>query len=137
MPIGAGRERVDGNGRLISSAFPSTVPSTPSFPPALTPPQRTAHAMKRTTSTSRTPLSPTATTYSGISNYQGSTFQSKGPPSQSANYPPLDSVVIAKVHFDELYKYLASYLAKGVCFRLSSHVLFGVFALVIPVSPTP
>lgn len=68
--------------------------------------------MKRTTSTSRTPPSPTATTYSGISNYQGSTFQSKSPPSQSANYPPLDSVVIAKAHFDELYKYLASYLAR-------------------------
>lgn len=74
--------------------------------------------MKRTTSTSRTPPSPTTTTYSGISGYQNSTFQPRSPPNQSANYPPLDSVVIAKAHFDELYKYLASYLAKGVCSRL-------------------
>ncbi|KAF9648389.1 hypothetical protein BDM02DRAFT_3082236, partial [Thelephora ganbajun] len=56
--------------------------------------------------------SPTTTTYSGISSYQNSTFQPRSPPNQSANYPPLDSVVIAKAHFDELYKYLASYLAK-------------------------
>lgn len=113
--LALGGNVLTGNSRLISSAFPSTVPPAPSFPPsALTPPQRVAHTMKRTTSTSRTPSSPTATTYSGISNYQGSTFQSKSPPSQSASYPPLDSTVIARAHFDELYKYLASYLAKGV-----------------------
>lgn len=74
--------------------------------------------MKRTTSTSRTPPSPTTTTYSGISGYQNGTFQPRSPPNQSANYPPLDSAVIAKAHFDELHKYLASYLAKGVCSRL-------------------
>lgn len=96
---------------------------------------RAVHTMKRTAST-RTPPSPTTTTYSGISSYQNSTFQPKSPPNQSANYPPLDSLVIAKAHFDELYKYLASYLAKGVCLGLVSRpLLLGVFALATPDSP--
>ena len=100
------------NGRLICSAS-LFAPRHSSFPLPLDR-IRAVHAMKRTTST-RTPPSPTTTTYSGISSYQNSTFQPKSPPNQSANYPPLDSLVIAKAHYDELYKYLASYLAKGVC----------------------
>ena len=114
--IDAGPSVLTENGRLISSALPAHDPeSTVSLPLSAT--GRVVHAMKRTTSTSRTPPSPTTTTYSGISNYQNSTFQPRSPPNQSANYPPLDSVLIAKAHFDELHKYLASYLAKGVCFR--------------------
>lgn len=104
------------NGRLISSALPAHDPER-TVPLPLSATSHVVHAMKRTTSTSRTPPSPTTTTYSGISNYQNSTFQPRSPPNQSANYPPLDSVLIAKAHFDELHKYLASYLAKGVCFR--------------------
>lgn len=113
------------NVSLISSAFPSTAPTvTVPRPDSAT---RAVHAMKRTTSTSRTPPSPTTTTFSGISGYQASSFQAKSPPNQSVNYPPLDSAVIAKAHFDELYKYLASYLAKGARFEFVSSPSFEAY----------
>jgi len=115
--IDAGSSVLTENGRLILSALPAHDPES-TVPLPLSATSRAVHAMKRTTSTSRTPPSPTTTTYSGISSYQTSTFQPRSPPNQSANYPPLDSILIAKAHFDELHRYLASYLAKGVCFML-------------------
>ena len=115
--IDAGSSVLTEKGCFTSSALPIHDPER-TVPLPLSATGRAVHAMKRTTSTSRTPPSPTTTTYSGISSYQNSTFQPRSPPNQSANYPPLDSVLIAKAHFDELHKYLASYLAKGVCFRL-------------------
>ena len=77
---------------------------------------------------------------SWISQHQGSMLQSKSPSSRSVNYPPLDYAVTAKTHFDELYKYLASYLAKGA-FQASARfvvrVLLEVFNPVAMASPTP
>ncbi|KZT04794.1 uncharacterized protein LAESUDRAFT_727653 [Laetiporus sulphureus 93-53] len=55
--------------------------------------------------------SPTNTTYSGISNYRTDSYR----PMPRDSPPPeklLDSHSIARTHFEELSKYLASYLAK-------------------------
>ncbi|KAI0031844.1 hypothetical protein K488DRAFT_78811 [Vararia minispora EC-137] len=50
--------------------------------------------------------SPTNTTYSGISNYRTESYR----PSQTQS-PPQDTRQIARIHYEELSKYLASYLA--------------------------
>ncbi|THH05207.1 hypothetical protein EW146_g9967, partial [Bondarzewia mesenterica] len=50
--------------------------------------------------------SPTNTTYSGISNYRTESYRPIKDPA------PLDPRLIARTHFEELSRYLASYLAK-------------------------
>jgi hypothetical protein len=66
---------------------------------------------------SRAP-SPTYTTFSGISNYRessGANSFRKGS-GGGANAPPVptvDSRLIARVHFNELTRYLSDYLARG------------------------
>ncbi|EMD33042.1 hypothetical protein CERSUDRAFT_126237 [Gelatoporia subvermispora B] len=65
--------------------------------------------MKRAGSTRAS--SPTNTTYSSISNYRTDSFRPlKDQPLPS--FAPSDPRTIARTHFDELSKYLASYLAK-------------------------
>ncbi|KAI0687108.1 hypothetical protein BC835DRAFT_1287053 [Cytidiella melzeri] len=71
--------------------------------------------MRRSQSNARGPgsiraPSPTGTTYSGISNYKTEAYRPLG----HAPMPSLgsDSRSIARTHFDELHRYLASYLAK-------------------------
>lgn len=66
--------------------------------------------MKRAGS-SRVP-SPTNTTYSGISNYRTESYRPlrDNPPN---SFPPADPRSVARAHFEELSKYLATYLAKG------------------------
>ncbi|KIP03709.1 hypothetical protein PHLGIDRAFT_31670 [Phlebiopsis gigantea 11061_1 CR5-6] len=57
------------------------------------------------------PPSPTNTTYSGISNYKSEAYRpllSASPMSGSGG----DARAVAQAHFDELHRYLASYLAK-------------------------
>ncbi|KAL6304991.1 hypothetical protein BKA93DRAFT_731941 [Sparassis latifolia] len=66
--------------------------------------------MKRSGS-SRVP-SPTNTTYSGISNYRSESYR----PLRDATPGPLpnaDPHTVARIHFDELSRYLAAYLAKA------------------------
>ncbi|OCH92044.1 hypothetical protein OBBRIDRAFT_774139 [Obba rivulosa] len=65
--------------------------------------------MKRSGSTRAS--SPTNTTYSSISNYRTDSFRPlrDTPPT---SYSPTDPRTIARTHFDELSRYLASYLAK-------------------------
>lgn len=60
-------------------------------------------------------VSPTNTSYSGISNYRTESYR----PIKDAT--PLDPRLIARTHFEELSRYLASYLAKGlfILFHLS------------------
>ncbi|KAI0338375.1 hypothetical protein BDW22DRAFT_709598 [Trametopsis cervina] len=65
--------------------------------------------MRRKVPSVRAP-SPTGTTYSGISNYKSDAYRPLGHspmPSMGS-----DSRSIARTHFDELHRYLASYLAK-------------------------
>ncbi|KAH8087889.1 hypothetical protein BXZ70DRAFT_540058 [Cristinia sonorae] len=52
------------------------------------------------------PPSPTNTTYSGISNYKSDAYRGPSAPS------PADPRAIAQTHFDELHRYLASYLVR-------------------------
>ena len=55
--------------------------------------------------------SPTNTTYSGISNYKSEAYRPlAGSPMSNA---PSDARSVARTHFEELHRYLASYLAKG------------------------
>lgn len=61
--------------------------------------------MKRSLTSGRS-ASPTNTTYSGISNYRTESYR----PIKDA--APLDPRLIARTHFEELNRYLASYLAK-------------------------
>ncbi|TCD60072.1 component of the polarisome [Steccherinum ochraceum] len=64
--------------------------------------------MKRSTSSAQRSVrapSPTNTTYSGISNYKSDAYRNPVP-SQS------DPRSIAHTHFDELHRYLASYLVR-------------------------
>ncbi|KAI8974031.1 hypothetical protein BD414DRAFT_468647 [Trametes punicea] len=65
--------------------------------------------MRRGTSARAT--SPTNTTYSGISNYRTESYR---PLIDSSSHNPSspDPRAVARIHFDELSKYLASYLAK-------------------------
>ncbi|KAE9408640.1 hypothetical protein BT96DRAFT_913786 [Gymnopus androsaceus JB14] len=65
--------------------------------------------MKR--SQSRAP-SPTPTAFSGISNYRTDSYR----PLSNKNAPPVPQIdyrTVSKIHFDELSKYLAAYLAKA------------------------
>ncbi|KAI0665719.1 hypothetical protein C8Q78DRAFT_1063711 [Trametes maxima] len=54
--------------------------------------------------------SPTNTTYSGISNYRTESYRPL--PKASAQSSVQDPRIVARIHFDELSTYLASYLAK-------------------------
>ena len=69
--------------------------------------------------TSRGP-SPTPTAFSGISNYRTDSYRPlrdlKGAPA----VPTIDYRQVSKIHYAELGKYLASYLAKGTDFFLYS-----------------
>ena len=67
--------------------------------------------MKRSLTSGRS-ASPTNTTYSGISNYRTESYR----PIKDA--APLDPRLIARTHFEELNRYLASYLAKGISLSL-------------------
>lgn len=94
--------------------YGSLAPSTRSiFPPAL--------SMMRST---RAP-SPTLTAFSGISSYRTDSYKPLRDKS-STSTPPLDPHQVARTHYDELSKYLSSYLAKGSMSSLSpfahSHV---------------
>jgi hypothetical protein len=67
--------------------------------------------MKRSQS-SRAP-SPTPTAFSGISNYRTDSYR----PIRDKNVPAVPAIdyrLISKSHFDELTRYLVSYLARGV-----------------------
>ena len=55
--------------------------------------------------------SPTNTTYSGISNYKTESYRPLG--TNPMPMPGSDAKSIARTHFEELHRYLASYLAKG------------------------
>ncbi|KAF8483316.1 hypothetical protein DFH94DRAFT_851273 [Russula ochroleuca] len=55
--------------------------------------------------------SPTLTSFSGISSYRTDTYKPLRDKS-SASTPPIDSYQVARTYFDELSKYLSSYLAK-------------------------
>lgn len=61
--------------------------------------------------------SPTNTTYSGISNYKSEAYRPLGASPMAS--PGGDARTVAKSHFEELHRYLASYLAKGEQLRLS------------------
>jgi hypothetical protein len=69
--------------------------------------------------------SPTLTAFSGISSYRTESYKPLRDKS-STSTPPLDSHLVARTHYDELSKYLSSYLAKGSISSLSpfahSHV---------------
>lgn len=56
--------------------------------------------------------SPTLTSFSGISSYRTDTYKPIRDKS-SVSSPPPDSYQVARTHYDELSKYLSSYLAKG------------------------
>ncbi|KAI0042955.1 hypothetical protein FA95DRAFT_1524753 [Auriscalpium vulgare] len=66
--------------------------------------------MKRTPTGARS-ISPTNTTYSGISNYRTDSYRPLKDRNAPAS-PAVDPRIIARTHYDELSKYLASYLAK-------------------------
>lgn len=73
--------------------------------------------------------SPTNTTYSGISNYRTDSYRPL-PNNAAAQFAAPDPRTVARVHFDELSSYLASYLAKGTSVRSRS-------ARIHPPSPPP
>lgn len=66
--------------------------------------------MKRSGSGPRAP-SPTNTTFSGISSYRTDSYKPLRDKS-SVSSPSLDAHLVARTHYDELSKYLVSYLAK-------------------------
>ncbi|KAI9441227.1 hypothetical protein H4582DRAFT_2110203 [Lactarius indigo] len=66
--------------------------------------------MKRSGSGPRAP-SPTNTSFSGISSYRTDSYKPLRDKS-SVTSPPLDPHIVARTHYDELSKYLLSYLAK-------------------------
>ena len=68
-------------------------------------------SIMRSVSTQRPP-SPTNTTFSGISSYRTEPYRSHRDKS-SISASPQESYQVARAHYDELSKYLASYLAKG------------------------
>ncbi|KAJ7072575.1 hypothetical protein C8F01DRAFT_973433 [Mycena amicta] len=60
----------------------------------------------------RAPSSPTGTTFSGISNYKTESYR----PIRDKNIPPLPPIdyrAVSEIHFHELDRYLAAYLAKA------------------------
>ncbi|KAI0060487.1 hypothetical protein BV25DRAFT_1827659 [Artomyces pyxidatus] len=67
-------------------------------------------AMKRSMTGGRAP-SPTNTTYSGISNYRTDSYRPLKDRAAIAS-PALDPRLVARTHYEELSRYLASYLAK-------------------------
>ncbi|KAI9449387.1 hypothetical protein F5148DRAFT_1247904 [Russula earlei] len=67
--------------------------------------------MKKSGSGARAP-SPTPTSFSGISSYRTDSYKPLRDKSSSISSPPLDSYHVARTHYEELSKYLASYLAK-------------------------
>ena len=62
--------------------------------------------------------SPTLTSFSGISNYRTDPYKPLRDKS-SLSSPSPDSYQVARTHYDELSKYLSSYLAKGSISSLS------------------
>ena len=68
-------------------------------------------SLMRSAAAQRVP-SPTNTTFSGISSYRTDSYKPLRDKS-SISSPPVDSYQVARTHYDELSKYLASYLAKG------------------------
>ncbi|KAF7315232.1 hypothetical protein MIND_00037600 [Mycena indigotica] len=65
----------------------------------------------KSTGRSRAP-SPTGTTFSGISNYKTESYR----PIRDKNIPPLPPIdyrAVSEIHFNELDRYLAAYLAKA------------------------
>ena len=68
-------------------------------------------SIMRSVATQRAP-SPTNTTFSGISSYRTEPYRSHRDKS-SISSSPQESYQVARAHYDELSKYLASYLAKG------------------------
>ena len=66
--------------------------------------------------------SPTNTSFSGISSYRTDSYKPLRDKS-SISSPPLDPLFVARIHYDELSKYLVSYLAKGFLLSLSPLVL--------------
>ena len=82
--------------------------------------------MKRSGSSTMRAPSPTNTAFSGISSYRTDYYKPIRDKS-SISSTPVDSYQVARTHFDELSKYLASYLAKGSVPLLSpftSHLTF-------------
>lgn len=67
--------------------------------------------------------SPTNTAFSGISSYRTDPYKPFRDKS-SISSPPVDSYQVARTHYDELSKYLASYLAKGALSPLSISLHF-------------
>ena len=57
-------------------------------------------------------ISPTNTTYSGISNYKTDSYARQN----QSDAKPQDTREIARVHYRELRVYLASYLANGMVY---------------------
>ncbi len=66
--------------------------------------------------------SPTLTSFSGISSYRTDPYKPLRDKS-STSTPPPDSYIVARTHYDELSKYLSSYLAKGSMSSLSPFAL--------------
>ena len=99
---------------FYGSTSPTPTPSSRSILPT------TLSTMRST----RAP-SPTLTAFSGISSYRTESYKPLRDKS-STSTPPLDSHQVARTHYDELSKYLSSYLAKGSMSSLSplahSHV---------------
>lgn len=62
--------------------------------------------------TSRGP-SPTPTAFSGISNYRTDSYRPLRDLKSAPAVPTIDYRQVSKIHYAELGKYLASYLAKG------------------------
>ena len=97
--------------RFYGSAHPSPAPSSHPLSP-------------RTMRSTRAP-SPTLTSFSGISSYRTESYKPLRDKSSSST-PPIDSHLIARIHYDELSRYLSAYLAKGSISSLSpfahSHV---------------
>jgi hypothetical protein len=75
--------------------------------------------------------SPTLTAFSGISNYRTDSYKPLRDKS-SPSLPTLDSHLVARTHYDELSKYLSSYLAKGYPLAISVRTLSRSFPLQNP-----
>jgi hypothetical protein len=64
--------------------------------------------------------SPTLTSFSGISSYRTDPYKPLRDKA-SASSPSPDSYHVARTHYDELSKYLSSYLAKGTILAISRY----------------
>ena len=83
--------------------------------------------------TSRGP-SPTPTAFSGISNYRTDSYRPLRDLKAAPAVPTIDYRQVSKVHYAELGKYLASYLAKGTNFPFFP-ILIASFTFYIQVPP--